>query len=34
LHELTLDRSGGGFALANDPLAGKVTWKIRMNSDK
>jgi alpha-D-xyloside xylohydrolase len=34
LHELTLDRSGGGFALANDPLAGKVTWKIRMNSDE
>jgi alpha-D-xyloside xylohydrolase len=32
LHELTLNPSGGGFALANDPLGGKVTWKIRANS--
>jgi alpha-D-xyloside xylohydrolase len=32
LHELTLDRSGGGFSLVNDLLVGKVTWKIRMNS--
>jgi alpha-D-xyloside xylohydrolase len=34
LHELTLDPSGGSFRLVNDPLAGKVTWKIRMNSDE
>jgi len=34
LHELTLNPSGGGFALANDPLAGTVTWNIRANSDE
>ena len=34
LHELTLNKTSGGFRLANDPFAGKVTWKIRMNSDK
>jgi len=34
LHELTLDKKGGGFQLATDPLAGKVTWKILMNSNE
>jgi alpha-D-xyloside xylohydrolase len=28
LHKISLNKSGGAFALANDPLAGKVTWKI------
>ena len=28
LHELTLTKEGTAFQLANDPLAGKVTWKI------
>jgi alpha-D-xyloside xylohydrolase len=27
-HELTLTKSGNGFKLDADPLAGKVTWKI------
>ena len=26
LHELVLNKTGGGFKLANDPLAGQVTW--------
>ena len=34
LHELTLTKSGNGFQLANDPLAGKVTWQIRMSYGK
>jgi alpha-D-xyloside xylohydrolase len=29
LHELVLNKSGGGFKLANDPLAGKTTWNLR-----
>jgi alpha-D-xyloside xylohydrolase len=29
LHELVLNKSGSGFKLANDPLAGKVTWNLR-----
>jgi alpha-D-xyloside xylohydrolase len=29
LRELSLDREGNTFKLANDPLAGKVTWNIR-----
>ena len=29
LHELVLNKSGGGFKLVNDPLAGKVTWNLR-----
>ncbi len=33
LHELTLTKENGAFKLANDPSAGKVTWKIRLNSD-
>jgi alpha-D-xyloside xylohydrolase len=28
LHELSLTRKGKVFKLNNDPLAGKVTWKI------
>ena len=28
LHELSLTREGNSFKLNNDPLAGKVTWKI------
>jgi alpha-D-xyloside xylohydrolase len=27
-HELTLQKSGADFKLAEDPLAGKVTWNI------
>ena len=27
-HELSLVKSGNGYKLAADPLAGKVTWKI------
>jgi alpha-D-xyloside xylohydrolase len=33
LRELTLNQDGGAFKLAGDPLAGKVTWSIRRNSD-
>jgi alpha-D-xyloside xylohydrolase len=29
LHELVLNKDGGAFKLANDPLAGKVTWNLR-----
>ncbi len=29
LHEISLNKNGGAFELANDPLAGKVSWKIR-----
>ena len=29
LRRLTLARKGGGFALASDPLAGKVAWTVR-----
>jgi alpha-D-xyloside xylohydrolase len=29
LRELSLNKSGGVFELAKDPLAGKVSWKIR-----
>lgn len=28
LHELSLTRKGNTFKLENDPLAGKVTWKV------
>jgi alpha-D-xyloside xylohydrolase len=28
LHELTLTKEGNAFKLANDPLAGSITWKI------
>jgi len=33
LRELSLAKQGGAFQLANDPLAGKVTWKIRPFTD-
>ena len=33
LHELSLTRTGNTFKLANDPLAGKVTWSIRSQSE-
>ena len=29
LRELVLNKSGSAFKLANDPLAGKVTWNMR-----
>ena len=29
LHKLSVDKKGGGFVLASDPLQGKVKWKIR-----
>ena len=29
LHELSLTKQGNAFKLANDPLAGKVSWTIR-----
>jgi alpha-D-xyloside xylohydrolase len=29
LHELVLNKDGSAFKLANDPLAGKVTWNLR-----
>jgi alpha-D-xyloside xylohydrolase len=32
LHEMTLLRRGGGFALAADPLRGKVAWTERLFS--
>jgi alpha-D-xyloside xylohydrolase len=32
LRELALTREGSGFKLANDPLAGKVTWQIKSPS--
>jgi len=28
LHELVLNRNGGGFKLVSDPFAGKVTWNV------
>jgi alpha-D-xyloside xylohydrolase len=33
LHELALTKENGAFKLVNDPLAGKATWKIRLNSE-
>ena len=33
LHELTLTKNGGAFRLVSDPLAGKVSWNIRLNSE-
>ncbi|MGA2870943.1 MAG: alpha-xylosidase, partial [Verrucomicrobiota bacterium] len=32
LHALTLTKENGAFKLDNDPLAGQVTWRIRLNS--
>ena len=29
LHELTLNKTGDTFKLADDPLAGKVTWTVK-----
>jgi hypothetical protein len=34
LVELSLSRSGSTFKLSNDPLTGKVTWKIRPSSGR
>jgi alpha-D-xyloside xylohydrolase len=34
LRELTLNKSGATFKLANDPLGGKVTWSIRPYSQR
>jgi alpha-D-xyloside xylohydrolase len=34
LRELSLARQAGAFQLAPDPLAGKVTWKIRAFTDR
>jgi hypothetical protein len=34
LHELTLKQEGHTFKLVNDPLAGKVIWKIKMENGK
>ena len=31
LHELKLAKTAGAFKLASDPLAGKVSWSIRLN---
>jgi alpha-D-xyloside xylohydrolase len=33
LHALTLTKENGAFKLDNDPLAGQVTWRIRLNSE-
>jgi alpha-D-xyloside xylohydrolase len=33
LHELTLTPGGQGFQLVKDPFAGKVAWRIRLNSE-
>jgi alpha-D-xyloside xylohydrolase len=32
LRELSLNKTGSTFKLANDPLAGKVTWSIKLPS--
>ncbi|HEY5042630.1 MAG TPA: TIM-barrel domain-containing protein [Verrucomicrobiae bacterium] len=32
-HQLTLTKSGDSFKLDADPLAGKVTWTIQLNSN-
>jgi alpha-D-xyloside xylohydrolase len=34
LHTLLLNKTGNAFKLANDPLAGKVTWSIRQPADQ
>ncbi len=34
LRELSLTKQGGAFKLANDPLAGKVTWSIRSFTER
>jgi len=33
LVEVTLTRKDGAWRVATDPLAGKVTFKVRMNSE-
>ncbi len=33
LHELTLTKKNGAFKFASDPLTGKVSWNIRLNSE-
>jgi alpha-D-xyloside xylohydrolase len=32
LHEVSLKKNGGTFELANDPLADKVTWNVRLSN--
>jgi len=34
LHELVLNKSGSAFKLANDPLAGKVTWTVKTSAER
>jgi alpha-D-xyloside xylohydrolase len=34
LRELTLNKTGDTFKLANDPLAGKVNWSVKLPSDQ
>ncbi len=34
LRELSLSKTGDTFKLANDPLAGKVTWNIKQQADQ
>jgi alpha-D-xyloside xylohydrolase len=34
LRELSLSKTGNTFKLANDPLAGKVTWNIKPQADQ
>jgi alpha-D-xyloside xylohydrolase len=34
LHEVSLTGEGGTFRLANDPLAGKVAWTIRVGGER
>jgi alpha-D-xyloside xylohydrolase len=33
LHEPTLTKENGAFRLAGDPLAGKISWEILLNSE-
>jgi hypothetical protein len=32
LRELSLNKTGDTFKLANDPLAGKVTWTVKASA--
>jgi alpha-D-xyloside xylohydrolase len=34
LFPLSMTKNGGGFALANDPLKGKVAWKIMSDQQR
>ena len=33
VHVLRLDREGWAFQLADDPLGGKVTWKVTVTGE-